>query len=268
MADSRMNQAFESTVYGPVRSWREGMSLGIDLILSTSVCSFNCIYCQLGAIQKVTNQRQLFVPTETVIADFMKSDWGSADILTFSGSGEPTLATNLGEVSRAIAEFSSQPQLVLTNGTLLGDKQVMEDLQTVDRVYVKLDAGDETTLQRVNRPVDGITLEKIVENILLFKQSYLGYLGLQIMVMPNNQNEIDEISRLVETIQPDEAQLNTPTRPYAKEWHVASRGGHQAKDRPYPSVKLKTIDAPSAERFAETLRERSGVRVRPVRLSE
>ena len=264
MVKTMSNQTIVSTVYGPVHSWREGESLGIDLILSTSVCSFNCIYCQLGAIQNVTNQRRIFVPTEQVICDFKASQWRKADILTFSGSGEPTLALNLGEVSRMIAELAPQPQLVLTNGALLNDKNVIADLQSVDRVYIKLDAGNEKTFQRINRPVDGITLKQVVQNILAFKQSYSGYMGLQIMVMPNNQAEIDEVSRLVEQIQPDEAQLNTPTRPYAKEWNVASRGGHQAKDRPYQSVPLKTISPDAAEAFANTLRERTGVRIRPV----
>ncbi|MBZ0258691.1 radical SAM protein [bacterium] len=254
-----------STVYGPVHSWREGESLGIDLILSTSVCSFNCIYCQLGAIQNVTNKRTQFVTTERVILDFKASQWRKADILTFSGSGEPTLATNLGEVSKAIAELAPQPQLVLTNGTLLGNADVIQDLQTVDRVYVKLDASKEETFQRINRPADGIYFEQVVENILRFKPSYPGYLGVQIMIMPINQSEMDEISTIIEKIQPDEVQLNTPTRPYAKEWNVASRGGHQAKDRPYASVPLKTITPEAAEAFAETLRKRTGVRVRPVR---
>lgn len=86
-----------SSVYGPVPSWRAGKSLGIDLILHTSTCSFNCIYCQLGAIQNVTNIRRLFVSTKQVIDDFFNSNWQSADIITYSGSGEPTLATNLGK---------------------------------------------------------------------------------------------------------------------------------------------------------------------------
>ncbi|MDP8242725.1 MAG: radical SAM protein [Candidatus Hinthialibacter antarcticus] len=261
------NQTFVSTVYGPVHSWREGKSLGIDLILSTSVCSFNCIYCQLGAIQNITTERQIFIQTEQVIRDFKASHWRESDILTFSGSGEPTLAINLGDVSRALAEIAPQPQLVLTNGTLLNNEDVIQDLQSVDRVYVKLDAGNEATFQRINRPADGLSLQQVIQNTLTFQQSYPGYLGLQIMIMPSNQSEIDEISRTVEQIQPDEVQLNTPTRPYAKVWNVASRGGHQAKDRPYHSVPLKTISLESAEAFAKTLRERTGVRVRPVRAS-
>ena len=88
-----------STIYGPVDSWRFGRSLGVDLILVSSVCSFNCVYCQLGNIQEITAGRRLFVPTERVMEDLRASDWRGSDIVTFSGSGEPTLALNLGRPS-------------------------------------------------------------------------------------------------------------------------------------------------------------------------
>jgi len=145
-----------SSIYGPVHSWRVGESLGIDLICETSTCSFNCFYCQLGKIQKVTNERTLFIDTKSVMDDFENSQWKKSDIITFSGSGEPTLATNLGEVSRAIKKITPIPQLLLTNGTLLNHPEVIADCQGIDKVYVKLDAPDEEHFQRINRPVKGM----------------------------------------------------------------------------------------------------------------
>ena len=91
-----------STVYGPVNSWRVGRSLGVDVLCVNSVCSFRCVYCQLGRINVHTAERRVYVPTERVLEDLRASDWRGADVITLSGSGEPTLAANLGEVVRGI----------------------------------------------------------------------------------------------------------------------------------------------------------------------
>ena len=85
------------TVYGPVLSWRFGQSLGIDPLFHTSTCSFNCIYCQLGQIQKITGRIKVYVDTAKVLADYREVANGrQIDIIMYSGSGEPTLAENLG----------------------------------------------------------------------------------------------------------------------------------------------------------------------------
>ncbi len=248
-----------STVYGPVRSWRVGMSLGIDLIRDTSVCSFNCVYCQLGNIQVVTNQRQLFVSTDQVARDFLASRWRESDILTYSGSGEPTLALNLGEVAREIGRITPIPQLVLTNGTRLDDPRVIQDLQAVQRVYVKLDAASEEMFQRVNRPANGVTLASVVKHAKRFKKQYGGVFGIQVMFMPLNQNEADRLADLLNEMQPDEVQLNTPTRPYPRKWHIASRGGHTEALRPYASTPLRTISREEAAAIETHLRDKTGL---------
>ncbi|MBI1390738.1 MAG: radical SAM protein [bacterium] len=257
-----MNDNAVSTVYGPVFSWRVGRSLGVDLILNESVCSFNCVYCQLGAIQRVTNERCLFVTTERVVEDFERSRWSESDIITFSGSGEPTLALNLGEASRALKSRCGLPQLVLTNGTRLNDPGVIEDLSGVDQVFVKLDAADEESLCRVNRPASGVTHEGILRNIEVFKRAYGGYLGLQVMMMPLNQHAFEGVLRLVGRIGPDEVQLNAPSRPYPRAWHVASRGGHSAAERPYEATPLKTLPDEWMQTAAQRLRDETGVLVK------
>ncbi len=250
-----------STVYGPVYSWRVGMSLGIDLICQTSVCSYNCIYCQLGQIQQITNERRHFVPTSKVIEDFLKSEWKKSDILTYSGSGEPTLALNLGEVVRELQQITNIPQLVLTNGTLLHDPHLIEELQPMDKVFVKLDAADESMFQRINRPVSGITLQTILENIKNFRPHYPGYLGIQTMFLPSNRRELDGIINHLIDIQPDEVQLNTPKRPYPRYWHISSRGGHTEELRPYDSTPLRTITPKEAQEMTKRLREETGLNI-------
>lgn len=242
-----------SSVYGPVYSWRVGQSLGIDLICETSVCSFNCFYCQLGRIQQVTNQRKRFLPTEKIMADFKASNWQKADIITFSGSGEPTLAMNLGEVAFRIKEITPIPQLLLTNGTLLGDKQVIGDCKNIDRVYVKLDAHREEQFQKINRPAEGISLQKIMENIHAFQKHYTGFFGVQVMLTPTYPLDLDELGDMLKSMRPHEVQLNTPKRPYPKYWHITSRGGHTEELREYESVPLRTITKDEAEIIEQEL---------------
>jgi wyosine [tRNA(Phe)-imidazoG37] synthetase (radical SAM superfamily) len=236
----------DSTVYGPVYSWRVGWSLGIDLLYRSSICSFNCMYCQLGSIQERILERAVFVSTETVLADLETSDWQKADVITFSGNGEPTLALNLGECIREIKARTQKPVMVLTNATLLVDPQVREELLAADRVACKLDAASETVYQRMNRPVAGVTLERSLEGIRLFRDSdFQGKLSIQCMLMPANEAEAEAIADLALSLRPDEIQLNTPKRPYPLEWHLENRGNHDHVS--VPSQTLRTISPERAQ---------------------
>jgi wyosine [tRNA(Phe)-imidazoG37] synthetase (radical SAM superfamily) len=90
------------TVYGPVPTWRLGKSLGIDVISVGKICSFDCVHCQLGAKDEMTVRRAKFVEPELIQTDLSEAlaalTKGDLDVITFSGIGEPTLASNLGEV--------------------------------------------------------------------------------------------------------------------------------------------------------------------------
>ncbi|MEB3287693.1 MAG: radical SAM protein [Vampirovibrionales bacterium] len=240
-----------SSVYGPVSSWRVGQSLGIDLLLQNSICSFNCIYCQLGDIQVKTLERKIYVPTEQVEKDFKHSRWQEADIITLSGSGEPTLALNIAEVIHFIKEYSAKPVMVLTNGTLLEDAAVRRDLMEADQVAVKLDAATDSGLKQMNRPVAGVTLQSIVAGAVALKRDYPGKMSLQCMFMPTNFAEVDALAALINRINPDEVQLNTPKRPYPLAWHVESRGNHGTLE--YPSRKLRVVDELQADEIEERL---------------
>jgi len=207
----------------------------------------------LGSIQVRTNVRQLFVPTDKVLEDLAASNWRKADIITLSGSGEPSLATNMGEVIEAAGAFTSKPTLVLTNGTLLYLSSVRRELSLADRVYLKLDAATEEGLGRVNRPVEGVTLAGIVDSAVEFRQKYDGYLALQMMFVHSNRREADAFAKLIERIQPDEVQVNTPSRPYPDGWYLASRGSHEGVD--YPAKPLKPLDAETLREIVNRLRE-------------
>jgi len=248
-----------STVYGPVRSWRVGNSLGIDLLFTSSICSFHCVYCQLGKILDHTMERKVYVSTEKVMEDLQASAWREADIITFSGNGEPTLALNLAEVIREIKLFTGKPVMVLTNATTLWDPQVRADLADADKVFCKLDAADDNMLQRVNRPVDGVTVRRIVDGIKALRAEYSGYLAIQAMFMPMNRSELDAMIAILNEIRPDEVQLNTPRRPVPREWFLESRGNHEGV--PYPAVQLKTVDRDEAMTIEAQIRERTGLKV-------
>ncbi len=248
-----------STVYGPVRSWRVGNSLGIDLLFTSSICSFHCVYCQLGKILDHTMERKVYVPTEKVMADLEASAWQDADIITLSGNGEPTLALNLAEVIHGLKAKTGKPVMVLTNATTLWDPQVRADLMEADKVFCKLDAADESTLQRVNRPVEGVTVRRIVDGIKALRAEYPGYLAIQAMFMPMNRAELDAMIDLLNEIRPDEVQLNTPRRPVPRDWFIESRGNHEGV--PYPAVQLRTVDRDDAMDIERQIRERTGLKV-------
>jgi wyosine [tRNA(Phe)-imidazoG37] synthetase (radical SAM superfamily) len=259
MTQSTATNLPTSTVYGPVQSWRVGKSLGVDVLFVNSICSFRCIYCQLGKINEHTAARQVYVPTARIMADLKASAWQQADVITLSGSGEPTLAANLGEVIHEIKAFTGKPVVVLTNAIHLDDPAVRRDLREADKVFCKLDAADDETLRLIDRPVAGITVRGIVEGIKAFKREYPGYLGIQIMLMPLNAQKLERFADLLKEIGPDEVQLNTPLRPVPRGWFIEARGSHDST--PYPAAKLKVIDREEAARIEAELRQLTGLNI-------
>jgi wyosine [tRNA(Phe)-imidazoG37] synthetase (radical SAM superfamily) len=253
----------KKTVYGPVKSWRFGESLGIDPIFETSTCSFNCIYCQLGHIQDITNEIKIYVPTESVINDFQNliDQNIPIDVITYSGSGEPTLASNLGDMILKIKEISPDiPQYVLTNATTLNDPSVQKNLKLADKVILKLDACDEKTFSQVNRPVDGVTLEVVIKGIKSFLSDYQGEVEVQSMFMPINNKQLDNFAKILKDISPNIVQLNTPKRPYPMSWHRENRGNHLGI-HDHDIRNLKTVTKEEALSIEEILRQETGLNI-------
>jgi wyosine [tRNA(Phe)-imidazoG37] synthetase (radical SAM superfamily) len=122
-------------IYGPVPSRRLGISLGVDIV-PFKTCSYDCIYCQLGRATNHTIKRGSFVPIDSVLKQIKDVVDQNSDIdyITFSGSGEPTLNSDTGEIICKIKDFTSIPIAVLTNGSLLWQQQVRKDLSSADLV--------------------------------------------------------------------------------------------------------------------------------------
>jgi len=206
-------------VYGPVASWRLGRSLGVDLICSPNkICSFDCIYCQLEKAEKLTAQRDLFISIEQ-LKDELKNalEKTTPDVITLSGMGEPTLANNMHEVVELIRGLTDLPLAILTNSSLLYDKNVQKTLRNLDIIVAKLDAPDQELFQKINRPASGITFEKTLRDIKELRRGFHGKFALQIMFMNENKNYAHELADLAKEIKPDEVQINTPLRPCAVE---------------------------------------------------
>lgn len=255
-----MTSPIPSSVYGPVQSWRLGKSLGIDVLCIDSICSFECVYCQLGKINRVTSERGIFVSTDKVLEDLAAADWRSADVITFSGSGEPTLAANLGEIIAGIRKLTGKPIIVLTNSTLLNDRQVREDLSLADRVFCKLDAWNEDTLRRVDRPAPGITFDSIISGIRRFREEYRGFLAIQTMILrAPSEADLASFAETLRSIAPDEVQVNIPTRPVPREYFTETRGNEVEFDPAF--TLLKTIGREELKTIAARLGELAGVPV-------
>ncbi|MDD4909666.1 MAG: radical SAM protein [Candidatus Omnitrophica bacterium] len=201
-------------IYGPVPSWRLGSSLGIDpLSQGAKVCTFNCIYCQLGTGGIFTGERKALVPAAEIMDELDSLPPLTIDYITFSGTGEPTLAGNLGQMIKAVKKIRNEKVAVLTNSSLIHREDVQKDIFCADFVVAKLDAVSQKVFELVNQPMKDIKVDTIIQAIKDFKSRYLGKLALQIMFIEQNKNHAPEIAKIAKEINPDEVQLNTPLRP-------------------------------------------------------
>ncbi|MBN1896209.1 MAG: radical SAM protein [Candidatus Aenigmarchaeota archaeon] len=206
------------TVYGPVPSRRLGISLGIDPVCATKgnrICSFDCTYCQLHTMGPVshTTIRKVFVKTEDVENDLKEAlKHTSPDIITISGSSEPTLALNLGEIIKSVKIITELPVAILTNSSLLSKENVRKDLYKLDHVIAKLDASEFDIFKKINRPADGIRLGEIINSLRLFRSEYQGKMSLQMMFIEDNISQAKSLADLAVSIKPDEVQIDTPLR--------------------------------------------------------
>lgn len=209
-----MNNKKYKYIYGPVPSWRLGSSLGIDPVSKgRKICSFDCIYCQIGKTGLLTDERRTFINCSDIIDELDSLPPLKIDYITFSGAGEPTLADNLGEMIKAIKQIRKEKIAVISNSSLFHREDVRKDLQLADFVIAKLDAPTQEILTTINQPIEIINIEHIISGIKMFKEMYKGKLALQIMFVEQNKGCAQDIARIAKEIHPDEVQINTPLRP-------------------------------------------------------
>jgi len=262
-----------TAVYGPVESWRFGRSLGIDPIGLVSTCSFNCVYCQLGEIEHQSLHCRIFIPTQQIHQELQHFAPWDVDSVTLSGSGEPTLALNLGEILATAKTVTHKPTAVLTNGSLLPNASVREALAIADQVAVKFDAAHTNQYHRVNRPLPELDLMTLWAGILQFRHLYSGHLAIQSMLLsPWEEQEQETYIALMQSLCPDEIQLNTPTRLKPLIHNLESRGNHYPDTQSNDSQSdhsqsdlarsLKPVSVEVLQRFADRIQSALEIPVR------
>ena len=207
-----------NTLFGPVPSRRLGISLGVDLV-PMKTCSLNCIYCECGKTSQLTLERKEYVSFETVkkeLTHFL-AHHARPDYITFSGSGEPTLNSKIGDVIRFLKEqVPDVPLAVLTNGTLFFQKQVRSDIKDVKVVIPSLDAATEKIFKKINRPSPHLHVDKIIDGLIRFRKEYSGKMWLEVFIIPginDTKEELNILKRVIGKINPDQIHLNTLDRP-------------------------------------------------------
>lgn len=177
------------------------------------ICTFDCIYCQLGKKAASKPTLKIFAPAGKIIEEIKRLPEVTIDYITFSGMGEPTLAKNLRTLIIEIKKNRQEPIAVLTNSSLLSNKEVRRTLLLADFVICKLDAYSQDSFKKINKPAAGITFAGTFKGIKKFKSEFKGKLALQIMFLEENKTALAQFLRIINEIRPDEVQINTPLRP-------------------------------------------------------
>ncbi len=237
-------------IYGPVSSWRLGRSLGVDPISAKEkICTFDCVYCQLGRTKMFSSERREFVRIKDVIREIQTLPLPPIDYITFSGAGEPTLAKNLGGLIKAVKKIRKEKVAVITNASFMNRRDVQQDLSLADFVLAKLDADSEESFQAINRPMPGMNFRTVVATVKGFRSFYKGRFALQIMFTSLNEKNAGQIAQLAKEIRPDEIEINTPLRPCeAEPLSEAILGGIEQQFRNICGGDISIINVYSAEK--------------------
>jgi len=206
--------------FGPVPSRRLGKSLGINNIISPKTCSYDCVYCQVGKTRVKSISRSHFYEPSVILDEVTKhlnrlNKENYPDYLTFVSNGEPTLDKKLGR-SIKLLKKTGLPVAVISNGSMLFDESVRQDLLLADWVSLKMDASDNKTWQKINRPFHKLNFEKHINNILQFSGEYKGKLNTETMIVRGLNDTVKNFSgvaEMISRINPDKAYLSIPTRP-------------------------------------------------------
>jgi wyosine [tRNA(Phe)-imidazoG37] synthetase (radical SAM superfamily) len=211
-------------VFGPVPSRRLGQSLGIDTI-PLKTCNWNCVYCQLGRTQPLINERQEYYPSEKILAEVREAlethKPGEIDWVTFVGSGEPLLHSEMGYLLQQVKNMTDLPVAVITNGSLLYLPEVCQELATADAILPSLDAGSPKLYRKINRPHPELTFERLVEGLIAFRDGYPGKLWVEVMLvhgLNDSPQALRDIAKVLQGVRPDAVHINLPTRPPAETW--------------------------------------------------
>ena len=235
---SPKDRAWDIEVYGPVPSRRLGQSVGVNHI-PPKVCTYSCIYCQLGRTIRMQLERTSFYPPDEVLRAVrehlakVQERGEHIDYITFVPDGEPTLDINLGEEIALLRPLGIRIA-VISNASLMWREDVREDLLDADWVSLKVDAVTEDAWRRINRPHGGLRHEEVLEGMKEFSEVFKGELATETMLVRGVNDGIEEVERIadfLEALRPDKAYIAIPTRPPAERW--VKPADEQAINRAY-----------------------------------
>ena len=227
--------------FGPVPSRRLGRSLGINNI-PPKVCTYSCVYCQLGRTIKMQVEREAFYDPEDVVRDVQekveetKEAGESIDYLTFVPDGEPTLDANLYREIELLQPLGIDVA-VISNASLVWRQDVRDALAQADWVSLKVDAASEEIWRQVNRPHRRLQLRAIQDGMMAFAEEYDGVLATETMLVNgvnDSEDAMNEVAAFLARLKPDRAYVAIPTRPPAEPW--AQAPDEEAVNRAYQII--------------------------------
>jgi wyosine [tRNA(Phe)-imidazoG37] synthetase (radical SAM superfamily) len=211
-----------SIVYGPVPSRRLGHSLGINNI-PPKICSYSCVYCQLGNTINMQVERQTFYDPEEIVQTAkekvkqVREKGEPIDYLTFVSDGEPTLDANLGKEIESLKSLGIKIA-VITNASLIWHEDVRQALQKADWVSLKVDTVNKEIWRTIDRPQRSLNLSVILDGMFRFANTFKGELTTESMLIQDindNDGEIERIASFLAQLKPTKAYLAIPIRPPA-----------------------------------------------------
>lgn len=211
-------------IYGPVKSRRLGLSLGITLI-PYKICNFDCIYCQLGTTKFKTGERKEYLKPQEII-DELKAwlannteEAKTLNYITLSGTGEPTLNIKIKEVIQEIRKITAVPVAVITNASFLHDVSLRQALLAADLIVPSLDAVTPEIFRQINRPQPDNNIEDIISGLINLRKEFRGKIWLEVMLVRGVNDDLRQMRKLkevIDKINPDKIQINSPVRATAE----------------------------------------------------
>ncbi len=243
-------------LFGPVASRRLGLSLGVDLI-PPKTCPLDCIYCEVGRTTRKTLARQEYIPTAAILAEleaYFADGNPEPDYITLAGSGEPTLHRGLGQIIGRLKEMTKVPVAVLTNGVLLTDPQVRQEICQADAILPSLDAVTPALFQKINRPAAGVTVTGLIDGLKALRREFPGQIWLEILLLRGINDTPQELARfqaVLAVLEPDEIHLNTAVRPVVEDYALAVDPAALAAAAAFLGAKARVIASGGRPHHAE-----------------
>jgi wyosine [tRNA(Phe)-imidazoG37] synthetase (radical SAM superfamily) len=233
-------------IFGPVPSRRLGQSLGINNI-KAKTCSYACVYCQLGVTRQLQVKRETFYDLNNLLEQLddslkeLEQKSEKIDYITFVADGEPTLDLNLGKALKEIKKFDIKTA-VISNASLITEKQVREELKFADWVSLKVDAVSENIWKKIDRPHGSLNLAKIKNGIEIFSREYTGQFVTETMLVKginDQKNELEKIADFIKKLGTSHSYIAVPTRPPAEKF--VQKADPEKINLAYQIFKLRNI---------------------------